>query len=281
MAWYRSTALENLIANLKRYHTDFPGSPCQDAVDAIAELESRLDAVQVEKLSKVRRTAGPQRRRIVVKKPKHDTPVMERILSAIEKDLETGCWNWMGSGSDRYGYIRVQKKSWPVHRLMYSLSNNVTLQDKDVVMHSCDNTWCCNPEHLSLGTSEANAKDRSTKGRSAFSAVSLEQAKQIRIRYAQGESCYVLAAEFGIHFVTAHSIGVGRSWRVLDDDPDVQKVKRKKRFERWSHLTEDAIREIKSLLLDGVDQGTIAEKFRINRSTVSAINTGRRWRHIQ
>ena len=33
------------------------------------------------------------------------------------------------------------------------------------VMHSCDTPRCCNPDHLSLGTSKDNSDDMVAKGR--------------------------------------------------------------------------------------------------------------------
>jgi hypothetical protein len=36
---------------------------------------------------------------------------------------------------------------------------------KVVLMHSCDNKWCVNPGHLSIGTQKENIQDMFRKGR--------------------------------------------------------------------------------------------------------------------
>lgn len=87
---------------------------------------------------------------------------MERFWNKVEKT--NTCWNWQG-GKDRdgYGHIRVEGKLWQTHRF------SSLLDDKDpagyVVLHSCDNPSCVNPQHLKLGTQADNVKDMIIKGR--------------------------------------------------------------------------------------------------------------------
>lgn len=53
--------------------------------------------------------------------------------------------------------------------MVYVQHNNCTLEDivGSVVRHTCDNTRCILPEHLVLGTSADNNRDRAERGRSA------------------------------------------------------------------------------------------------------------------
>jgi hypothetical protein len=54
--------------------------------------------------------------------------------------------------------------NWPSYRVMMAVSGG--LYDNNlVVCHSCDNSFCCNPQHLFMGTFADNAQDMSRKGR--------------------------------------------------------------------------------------------------------------------
>lgn len=89
---------------------------------------------------------------------------------------ERGCWVWQGfvqksRGMEHlwpeYGYgemaYRGGKKR--VHRLAWSLTRG-PIPAGMVAMHTCDNTRCCNPDHVKLGTPKENSRDASIKGRS-------------------------------------------------------------------------------------------------------------------
>lgn len=97
-------------------------------------------------------------------------------LSAIKKrmtiDEKTGCWNWLGYKiACGYGRMTYMNKQYLVHRLIKYFRGDITweqLHAKDnVVMHTCDNPGCVNPDHLRLGTQRENIADRDRKGRTA------------------------------------------------------------------------------------------------------------------
>ena len=48
-----------------------------------------------------------------------------------------------------------------------------------------------------------------------------------------------------------------------------------------SKLTEGKVRRIKKSLRRGVTQKVIAERFGVTRGTISSINNGKTWRHVQ
>ena len=92
-----------------------------------------------------------------------------------------------------------------------------------VVMHTCDNPRCINPEHLVAGDWDSNNKDRASKGRSAKRndakrKITDEQAAAIRLRYNPVRSCKpnpngpaALAREFGVDIGVIYNIIKGRS----------------------------------------------------------------------
>ena len=88
-----------------------------------------------------------------------------------------------------------------------------------VVMHSCDNPRCVNPDHLSIGTQRDNILDSIRKGRyNVFGRQKLNavQVLEIRALAEQGMKHKDIGAKYGIkrHSVTA--IVNRKSWAHLD-----------------------------------------------------------------
>jgi len=94
----------------------------------------------------------------------------QRFLRKITKTKT--CWEWNGAKDPKgYGYILVKKnkkvqKNKSAHRISYELYSG-KIPEGMVVMHSCDNSSCVNPKHLSLGTPLDNHNDKMNKGRQA------------------------------------------------------------------------------------------------------------------
>lgn len=76
-----------------------------------------------------------------------------------------GCIEYWGhKDADGYGQIGVGAHKMRASRLAYSLYNG-PLHKTHVVMHTCDNPACINPEHLVVGTQKQNQEDCRQKGR--------------------------------------------------------------------------------------------------------------------
>lgn len=87
-----------------------------------------------------------------------------RLLSSY-KVSDNGCWEYTNK-LDRCGYGRFKLgiRSLGAHKISYVIhKGDVPLGF--VVMHSCDNPKCINPDHLSLGTVKDNVHDCIEKGR--------------------------------------------------------------------------------------------------------------------
>lgn len=92
------------------------------------------------------------------------TPIQDRI-EKYSSPKDGGCIEWIG-GKDSWGYgrIKVGPYNMGAHKVAALLSGMVVPAGY-VVMHSCDNPACINPEHLSVGTQSDNIKDCVDKGR--------------------------------------------------------------------------------------------------------------------
>ncbi|MBV8666768.1 MAG: HNH endonuclease [Burkholderiaceae bacterium] len=148
--------------------------------------------------------------------------VITRLLEkATWKD---SCLVWRGGfARSGYGTFHFGGKTQSTHRVSYMLHKG-EIPDGMVVMHTCDNRLCINPEHLIIGTSKDNAVDMNIKGRNAqISGISHHKARinadlanSIRARYipydrANGSSA--LAREFGVSQSCVHAVLRGVTWK--------------------------------------------------------------------
>jgi len=142
-----------------------------------------------------------------------------------------GCLEWTGHTvksngleSHRYGRVKVRGCDILAHRYAYTLTHGEIPRGLSVC-HRCDNTKCCNVDHLFLGTHRENMSDMAAKGRAARipnpkptgekspTAKLLDaQIAEIRVRREFGETVTSLAAAYGVHhsYVSRLARGVRR-----------------------------------------------------------------------
>ena len=86
----------------------------------------------------------------------------KRIFKKISLYPKTTCWIWTGSKDEQgYGMLHYRGKTERIHRVMYSYYNGpiprgVKARKNAQIDHKCNNTTCCNPEHLELVTQKTN-----------------------------------------------------------------------------------------------------------------------------
>src|SRR5437588_12560474 len=76
------------------------------------------------------------------------------------------CWLWTGHVQQwtGYGAISLKGREFRVHRVAYFLEHG-RIDDKLMVLHTCDVRVCVNPAHLYQGTAKENSADMSRRGR--------------------------------------------------------------------------------------------------------------------
>jgi HNH endonuclease len=126
-----------------------------------------------------------------------------------------------------YGVKRLAGKNVYAHRLAYCERHGLTLDEikGSVVMHTCDNPKCVNPDHLLLGTQAENMKDMRIKKRTPLgenrksSKLTTHDVIEIRASYDRGErKPRLLAKKYGVSYYTILKIGKrkpGSSWSWL------------------------------------------------------------------
>lgn len=143
------------------------------------------------------------------------------------------CWPWTSTTfSFGHGCFYFKYKLFKASRIAYYITYGID-PGNFMVLHNCDNPACCNPKHLSLGTTQDNTRDRTTRGRSAIgdkngsrkhpeklargersgmSKLTEYTIKDIKQQHSLGKSGAELAREFGINKSTACRIIKGKSW---------------------------------------------------------------------
>jgi hypothetical protein len=130
----------------------------------------------------------------------------------------SGCWLWIGSTSNRFGYGRVSqnRRERLAHRLSYLAHNGPIPLDMHV-LHRCDVAICVNPDHLFLGTLKDNVQDCLSKGRhvalrgESHRSSKLNRDKVASIR-ASSASISELARDFGVSRRAIRFVKTGATW---------------------------------------------------------------------
>ena len=98
-------------------------------------------------------------------------PLAERFALSYIPEPYTCCWIWTGALIRRGANINAPRPkinhlgkrlvaarvSWELHR--------GPIPEGMCVCHSCDNSYCVNPDHLWIGTQKQNLADMRAKGR--------------------------------------------------------------------------------------------------------------------
>lgn len=151
---------------------------------------------------------------------------------------DNGCWDWQGKlNKDGYGsfWINAKGRSVVASRVAYELFKG-PFEDRLVVRHTCDRPRCVNPEHLRLGTTEDNVKDRDRRGRTARGQghgshtkpesvaqgerngrALLSEADVIEMRHLRGKGAIYsqLATRFKVSKSQVFNICTGKQWATL------------------------------------------------------------------
>jgi hypothetical protein len=153
-------------------------------------------------IGKMRGPDRKPRKRVVT------APLAVRFWRYVMPEPNSGCWIWIGSlAPSGYGQIRDKEADRPetAHRASWRI-NRGPIPEGMHVLHHCDQRWCCNPDHLFLGTNNDNIQDSAGKGRrkGKRAAVGEQQAAAkltddiVRYIRASNDKLRVLAERFGV-----------------------------------------------------------------------------------
>jgi hypothetical protein len=118
--------------------------------------------------------------------------------------------HWSKPSGNGYCYVKHNGATIGAHKLSYILHFGY-IPKGQLVMHSCDNPRCINPEHLSLGSAADNSKDKVLKNRQAKryivgAKLSDVQVTWVRELHKKGYTNRQLGTFFGLHNTTINRI---------------------------------------------------------------------------
>ncbi len=191
-------------------------------------------------------------------------PILERFWLRVNKDgpipahkPELGpCWVWTGATTYQgYGKMNIRGVRNFTHRISWEIHNG-PVPDGLWVLHKCDFTTCCRPDHLFVGTNQDNTADSTTKG-----------------RRASGE-------RHGTHTKPETLKRGDEHWT----NRMPEKVKGESNG--FSKLTDDEVRAIRKAYkgdeyTNRESQQSIADRFGIHQTAVSAIVRRQTWTHVE
>lgn len=145
----------------------------------------------------------------------------DTMWARIDKNHPSGCWVYKGA-TDRRGYGRPcrmlfggGRKRYYAHRRSYEIHKG-PIPEGMLVLHSCDNPPCCNPDHLSLGKDADNHVDMRARGRANYISRAKLTEDQVReIRASQGTK-EELAAKYSVSAGTIYNIKTRRIWKNVE-----------------------------------------------------------------
>lgn len=142
-----------------------------------------------------------------------------RFWAKVGPADENGCRRWAGYHNPVSGYGQVSMAKADVERFGARVVTapvvSCTLAHGPkppglVVLHSCDNSGCCAPEHLRWGSMAENNREAWDRGRQRWgedhhqATLTDDQLIALLVRAQAGESVYELAAEHGVCWSTVY-----------------------------------------------------------------------------
>lgn len=151
---------------------------------------------------------------------KFDLKTIKRFINKLTQEKDSDCTIFHGeilcSG---YGRMCINYKKIVAHRISYLIFKGDIPENK-LVLHSCDNRRCVNPDHLFLGTYQSNMDDKVLKNRQSkgelTNRTSLDETTVIKIREIRKNKKMKykdIALLFNISTPSAGDICRRRSWK--------------------------------------------------------------------
>lgn len=216
----------------------------------------------------------------------------ERFWSKVNKDTDSGCWEWTATKNNKgYGMFTVSSYAGKqlAHRLSYRDAHG-PIPKGGLILHSCDNPACVNPEHLRIGTHKENVADMDERNRRVTNTpfgeancnalLTAYQVIQMRRDYIAGVPKAQIAEANGITKASLDDVISGNSWKHLlgvDGAPSLADLKAARRL---TSVTAEDAREVWRLHFERNSVTEIVKQTGLGMHSVAGIVGGKTWRHL-
>lgn len=156
---------------------------------------------------------------------------MDKTLQRFNQyyDKTEGCWEWNGSrDASNYGKFWMDGKTIPAHRASFILHHQAN-PDGKMVLHTCDNPRCVNPDHLVLGTHRDNVRHMMERNRflvgeqNGSSKITADEARSIISALLAGGKVRTIARQIGRSRNLVKSIANRVTWKHIWKEFDTSK----------------------------------------------------------
>lgn len=181
----------------------------------------------------------------------------ERFWSMVDIRDQRDCWEWTGT-RDQCGYgipdagLQIAFREPTAHRIACALFR-IRPAGANEVLHSCDNSACCNPRHLRWGTHEGNMEDLSIASWARASLLCRNEGQSVPSQQPNG-----------------------RAWAVIEADAQEPTTFRR----GLPRLNHRLVRAIRADHAAGMSARDIGIKYGITQSHADSVAKGRIWRSV-
>lgn len=125
-------------------------------------------------------------------------PIEERFWRhVVFPTTEDSCWIWSGAKANGYGRINDRGQNVYAHRLSWEMHNKKLLREREII-HTCDNRFCVNPDHMLAGNRLENVHDAIDKGIKTGGKIKQSEVSLIKSMHSYGMKQNKIANIFGV-----------------------------------------------------------------------------------